>query len=177
MRYVLMLFVVIVVVVFALTLASVAAAQSLPLRPVDEVARETLGHVLARSSVVRSLSSAIEASNLIVHIEASWVMPPGISGTTRFVTSRGGHRFARITINGALPLLERAALLGHELQHARELAESDAADTASVRRLFERTGRRSGDFFETRAAIDAERFVRRELRGELIPAGVVAAKD
>lgn len=177
MRYVLMLFVVVIVVVFALTLASVAAAQSLPLRPVDEVAAETLGHALEHSSVVRSLTAAIQASNLIVHIESSWMLPPGISGTTRFVTSRGGYRFARVTINGALPLLERTALLGHELQHARELAESDAGDVAAVRRLFERTGRRTGDFFETRAAIDAERFVRRELRGELIPAGVVSSKD
>lgn len=177
MRYVLMLFVVIVVIVCALTLASVAAAQSLPLRPVDEVATATLGHALAHSSVVRSLTAAIEQSNLIVHIESSWQLPPGISGTTRFVTSRGGYRFARITFNGGLPLLERTALLGHELQHARELAESNAGDMTAVRRLFERTGRRTGELFETRAAIDAERLVRRELRGELIPAGLLSSKD
>jgi hypothetical protein len=167
MRYLSMLVVIVVVFMFALSAASVAAAGTYTLRPLDPIAAETFDHASARSAVIRSLAAALESSNLIVHISSSHDLPQGIGGTTRFVVSRGGYRYVRITIAAALPLRLRTAILGHELQHARELAESDADDASSVRRLFERTGHRSGEFFETRAALETERHVRMELGGAL----------
>lgn len=88
----------------------------------------------------------------------------GIAGTTRFVTSRGGYRYARITLNGDLPTRARSAILAHELQHACEIAASDANDLASLKRLFEREGHRAGGYYETRLAVETERNVLRELR-------------
>jgi hypothetical protein len=145
---------------------------SLTPRPLDPVAAETFAHAVARSAVVRSLVARLEASNVLVHITSSRVMPGGIGGMTRFVTTRGGYRYLRITLGSDLTLAVRSAILGHELQHAVEIADSPAADADGMRDLFEREGHHSRGFFETDAAIEIERLVGRELRGELAPARI-----
>jgi hypothetical protein len=134
-------------------------------RPLDPIAADTLDFAFQRSAVVRALVDRLERSNVIVHIQSSLSLPGGIAGTTRFVVSRGDHRFLRITIKADLPPLTRAAILGHELQHACEVAASPAANTGDLRALFEQAGKRSGDFFETRAALEIERRVRMDLNG------------
>lgn len=90
-------------------------------------------------------------------------MPAGIGGMTRFVTSRGGYRYLRITLGSSMTLRVRSAILGHELKHACEVAESSASDPESMRQLFENQGHRFGQYFETMAAIQIERDVRMEL--------------
>ena len=60
------------------------------------------------------------------------------------------------------------AMLAHELQHARELAESGARSSAAVQALYRRIGTGShglDDGYETTAAIDAGRRVWNELGG------------
>jgi hypothetical protein len=177
MRYVSMFVVVALVFVFALGLATFAAAEPLTTRPIDPIAAEALNRAMARSSTVRALVAALEASNVIVHIQSARSLAPGISGTTTFVTSRGGHRYLRITIHAGLPARTRAIILAHELRHACEIAESGAADLGSVRELFERAGHRVGEFFETRAAIDTERLVRKEIGLRTLQSEPVAKFD
>ena len=158
MRYLsIYLFVLLLVPSFA------AADEPLTPRPLDAIAIDAFVRAQASSVTVRALVAALEASNVIVHIESSRLLPGGIGGTTRFITSRGGYRYVRIAIAVDLPRADRTAILGHELQHACEIALSGADDADKVRALFEREGHRLGEFFETRAAIDAERLVRREL--------------
>lgn len=163
MRYFSMLVVVVLVFMLALSVASVAAAEPLTPRPLDPLAAETFERAVAQSSTVRALVAVLEGSNVIVHIQSSRTLPSGIGGTTTFVTSRGGYRYVRITISADLPSRMRAVILGHELRHACEVAESRADDLAAVRELFEQAGRRIGAFFETRAALDAERPVSLEI--------------
>lgn len=140
------------------------AGEKLTPRPLDAVAAEAFERARSRSALVRSLVTTLESSNVIVHIVSSQSLPAGIGGTTRFVTSRGGFRYVRIDISMDLTKGMRAAILGHELQHACELAESGAHTPAEVRELFERAGERNGPFYETRAAVDAERHVRMQLQ-------------
>ena len=86
---------------------------------------------------------------------------------TRFVTSAGGNRYVRISLLRSLEATERAAVLGHELYHASELADSTAYDLPAVRRLWEGLGQRiSGreELYETRAALLAGQRVWLELR-------------
>jgi hypothetical protein len=143
---------------------SFAAAQAkLTPRPLDPIAADTFAEALAGSEIVRSLVATLEASNVLVHIVSSRVMPSGIGGMTRFVTSRGGYRYVRITIASELPPRTRSIILGHELQHACEVANSAATDTESIRELFKQDGEQYGDFYETRAAVSIERSVRLEL--------------
>lgn len=133
-------------------------------RPVDPLAADALDLALTRSSIVRALVAALDAAHVVVHIQSSRDLPPGLAGTTRFVVSRGGYRYLRITINAQLSRDQRMSILAHELQHAREIADSGAQDVQSVKRWFERAGRGDGRCFETRAAIDVERAVWMELR-------------
>ena len=139
------------------------AGEPLTPRPLDPFAAEAFARARAQSAVVRSLVARLESSNVIVHIVSSRSLPIGIAGTTHFVTSRGGHRYVRITIAADLSKSGQTTILGHELQHAGEIAASAAGDHEGVRELFEKEGRRAGDYFETRAAIDIERKVRNEL--------------
>ena len=132
-------------------------------RPVDPIAANTLDLALTRSAVARSLIDRLEQSNVVVHIQSSRELPAGIGGTTRFVVSRGDHRYLRITIDARLPKDARIAILAHELTHACEIAESPASDTRALEQLFEHVGKRSGAYFETASAVATERLVRMEL--------------
>ena len=156
--------------VLYLLIAVEASAQPVRApRPLDPLAAETLEQALAGSPLVRDLVHQLEASNLVVHIESSRGLPAGINGTMRFVTSRGGFRYVRIQVGADLRPEARAGILGHELQHACELAASDAHDMEAVRRVFQNTGHHPGaslEVFETRAAMQVERQVRAELRAE-----------
>jgi hypothetical protein len=150
------------VFIFLVPSFAVAGEPRTP-RPLDPFAADAFARARAQSAVVRSLVATLESSNVIVHIVSSRTLPMGIGGTTRFVTSRGGYRYVRITISTDLSKSGRTAILGHELQHACEVAVSAADDVESVKELFEKEGHRAGDYFETAAAIAAERLVRDEL--------------
>src|SRR5215213_8599334 len=113
------------IVLSLLLFPSIAAAQGkLTPRPLDPLAVEAFAQALKRSEIVRSLVATLEASNVIVHIQTSRDLPPGIGGMTQFVTSRGGYRYVRITISNDLWGRTRIAILAHELQHACEVANS-----------------------------------------------------
>ena len=155
MRYLsIFVFAVLVVPSFAI------AGEPLTPRPLDPLAADAFARAQAQSAVVRSLVATLESSNVIVHIVSSRNLPMGIGGTTRFVTSRGGYRYVRITIAVDLSQSGRMTILGHELQHACEVATSAANDVEGVKRLFARDGLRFGEYYETRAAVSTERLVR-----------------
>jgi hypothetical protein len=153
------------IVLSLLFVPSVAFAQGkLTPRPLDPIAAETFALAVERSAVVRQLVERLESSNVIVHIVSSAQMPGGIGGTTQFVTTRGGYRYLRITVASDLGRRARSSILGHELKHACEVADSAADDVESIRELFENEGHRAGPYFETLAAIQTEREVLGELR-------------
>lgn len=155
-------------VVLSLLVTVDAAAQSVMTpRPLDSLAAEAFAQAMTGSPLVRELVRQLEASNLVVHIESSRALPAGVSGTLRFVTSRGGYRYVRISLAVDIRSDRRAAILGHELQHACEVAASDAHDLDGMRRLYEAAGHHpthSANVFETRAALQVERQVGAELR-------------
>ena len=134
-------------------------------RPLDAWAAESFERVSARSPHARRLINRLEASGVIVHVVTAAVMPGGVAGTTRFVARRGGYRYVRVALDRQLLPDSRAAILGHELQHALEIAISDAGDHDAVRELYERIGRRVDrrEHFETAAAALAGRRVWSEL--------------
>jgi len=144
--------------------AVVRAEAKLTVRPLDPLAAETFARATEGSAKVCALVERLQSSNVIVHIETAAHLPAGIGGMTRFVTNRGGYRYLRITLGSDLTLRARAGILGHELQHAVEVADSSAGDQESIRELFENQGHRDGRFFETQAALDIEKRVRMELR-------------
>lgn len=134
-------------------------------RALDPWAVESLRRVATRSPLARQLIHRLDRSNVIVHVVTDLGMPAHLAGTTRFVAQRAGYRYVRVTIDRQLLPDARAAILGHELQHALEIAVSDAADHDGVRRLYERIGKRvdGREHFETVAATLAGRRVWTEL--------------
>jgi hypothetical protein len=74
------------------SLSPTTAVNERRLRPVDAWAIESLERAIDRSALVRELVGRLEASDLVIHIETLGVMPMGIGGATRFITSAGGHR-------------------------------------------------------------------------------------
>lgn len=147
-------------------------------RVLDPIAAAMLTQAVERSAIVRGLVHRLQQSNVIVHIEATRNLPSGIGGTTRFVAGRGAYRYLRISLSVWLPPADRVAIVGHELQHALEVAQSLAANAADMREWFERSGFRvriSHDLFETGAALQVERKIRQELRaGHALPTSVTA---
>ena len=135
------------------------------IRPMDPRAAAILARAVDRSPLVRALVDRLAATNVIIHFGLSHQMPSGVLGMTRFGASGGGYRFLRISLSPALRDDDAVPIVGHELQHAIEIAESDVAGTADLRRLLEATGyRMSGTLFETDAARAVEKDVRREMR-------------
>ncbi len=144
---------------------AMVCADPLMIRPVDAAAAATLARAIGGSALVRTLVHDIDASNVIVHVQFSRELPGGIAGTTKFVVSRGGYRYLRITLAIGLPEIDRAPILAHELQHAWEIAQSQADELDGVRKMLEVTGYETREnYFETNQAVKVERMVREELR-------------
>lgn len=149
------------------SLGAPPAADERRLRPVDAWATESFERASGRSALMREMVSRLEGSDLVIHIDTLTVMPANLGGMTRFVASAGGNRYVRISLLRGLEATERAAVLGHELQHACELADSTAHDLPAVRRLYEGLGQRLNrgeELFETRAALLAGQRVWLEIR-------------
>jgi hypothetical protein len=118
------------------------------------------------SPAFRSLVDQLDRSRLIVHVEYR-LLPSSVWARTMLVASRRGWRYVRIQIDYRLAALDRLMMIGHELQHAVEIAESPTAvDPRSVEELYRRIGFPTdldGRTFETLAARERGNTIRREV--------------
>jgi len=95
-------------------------------------------------------------------------LTPNTDGHVSLMSKAGGRRYLRLSIDRHTAGCQRLAILGHELQHAVEIAEAaDAVDRASMVLLYRRIGFRTAggrpDFFDSRLAIETGQQVRREV--------------
>jgi len=119
-----------------------------------------------RSPTFARLLVRLERSDLIVYIESQAPLPPGIEGRLLMMSTAHGTRYVLIQLGMAGDSLQDAiALLGHELEHANELADSPGViDTKGLVALYEQIGVRNGSHqYETKMAQEAGRQIRREL--------------
>jgi hypothetical protein len=145
------------------------AAQDAPsaVRAMDPGAVDACAHGRASSASFRALVASFDPERVVVHVETGVVRIFGTAGATRLVGTAGHWRYVRITVDPDLPLDARTAVIAHELQHAREIADAAAVTQAQVRQLYERIGRPvqgAVDTYETTDAISAGTRVWRELR-------------
>ena len=157
------------------------SAQSTVLPPSSSVRSSNarlagaLADGLSRSETLRSLVATLDASNLIVYLHNGNCVRPAeaclmiarTGGNSRLV-----HINFRIAGNGSGTFLGHQdrliAQIGHELQHAVEIASnSDVIDASTLFRLYEQIGERrdsTGDIrYETEVAIKAGQRVLREI--------------
>lgn len=149
-------------VVSMLVCATAAGAESRSVRPLGTLNIEAFDRGLQRSATFRALVAALERRDLIVHITTSRDLPLSLTGMTRFVADRSGTRYIRIELAASLSPSVRVSVLGHELQHALEIADSGARTMEAVLAFYQAGGRKAAtisDGWETTAAEVTERRV------------------
>jgi hypothetical protein len=133
-------------------------------RGLDPGARELIQKATEASPTVAALVAALDRTDVLVLVQMTFA-PTGHPGVTRMIGS-ADHRIVLVTINTKPLLLDQIMWLGHELQHAREIADAgEVRDQAALRRLMGRIGWRTGatsSEFETDAAVAVGWQVRRE---------------
>jgi hypothetical protein len=127
-----------------------------------------LSQGIARSSTLRTLVETLERGNVIVYLELQPALRRRLSGVMTFVTTTTRFRYVRISINPELPTETLIASIGHELQHALEVAQAETVvDDNTLSALYQRIGRAVGgrhvDRWDTDAAQEVGEQVRREL--------------
>jgi hypothetical protein len=124
---------------------------------------------LSRSATLQRLVAMLDASDVIVYVEAKRTRPALNGYLAHNITVAGGYRYLHVAINVRGADNRLIPLLAHELQHAVEVAQSPGAgDPESLGRMFERLSVKFGcggtTCSETQAAKDVEDIVGRELK-------------
>ena len=142
-------------------LAPYAAWDEVPLtspfsrvRALDRDVAAAVADGLRRSPTFARLVAALNRSDVIVYIEMVHTLPPTTSGRMVLTTKDNRFRYVRIQVASRLFPAELIAVLGHELQHAVEVA-------AQPHGRPDRTSAMTAD--ETPAAVSVGAQVRREL--------------
>ena len=133
-------------------------------RTLDSKLNALIAEGARRSPLLRTLISRLNRSTVFVYIQTG-VLPGNLSGRLTFVGGGQPWRYLRVEIECRQTIGDQVAALGHELQHAVEIAEGAAIDPSSIRALYGRIGFAtddSGRRFESNAAKDAGNRVRRE---------------
>ena len=137
-------------------------------RATDTRLRSLLAEGLHRSRTFAALITALNRSDVIVYIESVMILPKDTMGRLTMMPRAGESRYLRVQIRADLSRREAIALIGHELRHALEIADAtEVRDTTAMIKLYERIGHASiGEHaYDTEAAQDTGRIVRRELAG------------
>ena len=139
------------------------------LRPLDREMRELLFTAIDASPSFRLLVDRINASDVIVYIRCGRGLRSGISGQMTFVGASGGLRYVIVAIDLNAALDRQIAILGHELRHAVEVADTPSiVDTKSLGVAYTRMGHstKAGvgmTLFDTHDAVAAGEQVWREV--------------
>jgi hypothetical protein len=144
---------------------TLAPPASPRVRAIQPAAAELLAEAARRSDTFAGLIAALERSDLIVYVEMV-PLPRGIDGRLQFAAAAGPNRYLRVQVRPDMPRDRVKAVIGHELQHALEVAEaSEVRDQRTLAGLYERIGTHgaSAGRFDTRGAQKAEQRVRAEL--------------
>jgi hypothetical protein len=157
-----------------LRLAAPAAADDLDdepkprLRTSDRATRALVERGLAQSPSLRQLVDQLERTDVVVYVQCGRLRA-GIDGQLTFVSAAGGLRYVIVQIAWELPPPRRIATLGHELQHALEIAAHPAiVDQASLQQAYAAIGFERERFshvaaYDTEAAVRTGQRVAREL--------------
>lgn len=154
-----------------MTAAEVRVIMNAPdrhVRSADRSIADVLAAGMRRSGTFAHLVLALNKSDVIVYIESGRVLPSSIVGRLLLAAGPQGTRYLRIQVSGHPGSNDMIALVGHELRHALEVAESpDVHDQAGLIALYERIGHPSTGIhqYDTLAAQNTGRQVKAELKG------------
>ena len=143
-------------------------------RTSDSRIRAAIAEGVERSALFRDLVAQLDASDVIVYAESDCTMPERLQGRLTFMSKAGERRYVMVRIAAAVTGSAQIAILGHELQHAVEIANAGSVvNDETLADEYRRIGFASGALqrgagYDSRAAIDAGYRVALELshRGE-----------
>ena len=76
-----------------------------------------------------------------MYVQETKDLPSGVDGQLAVSNSKGGQRYLRAQVVSGLGLEETISIVGHELQHAIEVAEHEGVrDAKSLAELYQRIG-------------------------------------
>jgi hypothetical protein len=157
-------------VVLAVLLATVAAEAN-PIggpriRPNDLRSANLLLEGLQRSETLRRLVDDLDDRDVIVYVEMQPKLKARLAGSLTWITATPRFRYLRISWSPEISVNAAIATLGHELQHALEVANAPSIVSAPTLEAFYRRhgiDMRSHNGWDTLAARDRGDEVRRDL--------------
>jgi hypothetical protein len=155
-------------------------------RPRDAIASLLLQYGMSESPTFRRLTEELAQSNVIVYVDVRREAAHGMGGVLHFMSDTHGVRWVRVVVDtGTLDfgrsqglLVQLTAILGHELQHAREVAQATVIrDEEGFAELFRTIGiELQRNQFDTHAARAAGQVIEAEIRGGIRKVAIVAQR-
>lgn len=173
-------------VVFTATLASAQDADRGPQPRVRGTTPDVallLNELVARSPTARDLVDRIDRSDIVVYVRYEWFTSTTLRGRIGFLASDKRRRFLAIEIACRYTRTDQLVALGHELQHAVEIAEAPSVwDARSLAEHYTVIGEPTGyagrsETYETAAAAETGHRVRSELGTMAQPADVAPLRN
>ena len=142
-----------------------------------------LDELVARSPTVRELVDRLDHSDLVVYIRYEWFLSATLRGRIGFLASDKHRRLFAIEIACRYTRTDQLVALGHELQHAVEIADAPSVwDVRSLAAFYTSIGESTAyagrsETFETAAAAETGRRVRSELATMATPADIADIRN
>ena len=150
------------------------------IRPATGFETGVIQEGLCSSATFRSLVDRLQTSDLIVYVAIRRLPDRRLTGSLEFLGATATHRVLRVVTTFPLDRVSRVAVLGHELQHALEVA--DAAEIRSSK-TFDAYFRAHGlpgaidSGYDTGAARLTEIRIRHELSGRTRACGAESRRN
>lgn len=143
------------------------AVRSARVRTADPRTAKLLVQGLQRSDTIRRLVSELEQREVIAYLAMQPALRKGLAGTLTWITATPTHRYVRISISPDMSTDMAIATLGHELQHALEVASApEIVDARTLEQFYREHGdvsQQQTNGWDTEAARLVGQDVRREL--------------
>jgi hypothetical protein len=150
-------------------------ARNPRVRPYDGRAAHILLEGLERSVTMRAIVDRLEQLEVIVYLEMQPALRKKLAGTLTWLAATASHRYVRISLNPDMARDSLIAALGHELQHALEVAEAPwVVDPPSLQAYYEKHGLKTVSQHINGWDSLAARLIGDEVRRDLV--GVRAAR-
>ena len=122
------------------TVAAIGRDDIPRVRTIDRQIRALLDEGLAHSPSLRALVGRLARGDVVVYLRCAR-LSSRLDGQLTFVSAAGGFRYVLVHLAIDRPWARQIATLGHELQHAVEIAERpDVVDQAALARAYTHIG-------------------------------------
>lgn len=165
---------------FAGESAGVTSVETCPrdgnpaVRADDSYTRGLIDYGIQHSTSFAALVQALEATDLIVIVEADPRLSMALNGYLVYMSTTTACRYVRVRFTTRVSRIRAVPIIGHELQHALEVGlHPEVTDAETMRAMYERIGQHSvGD--NAYESAEAERIGRVISQEMFRPAAAVA---